>query len=309
MPRDLTASDQITTGILDSMKSQLQAQASQKGINLRTRSAKRSRSNSMADDNSENSEQLKELLTLQNSLTNKETRGPVALEEMIGKLLTYLITNVSPKLEESLRISKEVVRVNEIVAQDVETLKNEVTDLKREVLNNQIQTSAKSVIIRELPPLNTSGRESPFEVKKQVEKMLTEIGIREETNIVDVYRLRGGKTVEYSGKSIFLPVKVTFNSKFDLGLLFKNLKKLKDFRSIKVARDYPRLMLEDHKKLDKAAWKIRQDFPGTKTNIRIKDSKLALFVKRPNEDFQEADINWDIYKSVLVWKIVYKKIK
>ena len=248
MPSDnSTSSDKTTTEIFESMNSQLHSQATLSGINLknlRTNSAKRSRSNSMSEEDQGNSSPLEELIALQNSLKNKDSLGPGSLEEMIVKVFSYLITNVSPKLEESLKISKEVVRMNEKVTQDVETLKDEVSYLKKEVLNNQIQNSAKSVIIRELPPLNTSGRESPVEVKKQVEKMLTEIGIKDETKITDVYRLRGGKTDEYSGRSVFLPVKVTFSSKFDIGLDFKNLKNLKDFKSIKVNRDYPRLLLD-----------------------------------------------------------------
>ena len=280
---------------LDSMSSQLQTQASEKGINLNPRGSKRSRTNSMADDNSDisgNSKPLDELITLQNSLQQMEFgQAQGSLESMIVKLLSYLINNVSPKLEENLKISKEAVLGIETVKNDVETLQGEVYDLKKEVLNNQIQESAKSVIIRELPPLKTSGRETPFDIKVQVEKMLTEIGIKDETKITDVYRLRGGKTDEYSGRGVFLPVKVTFSSKFDIGLVFKNLKNLKDFKSIKVARDYPRLLLDDFKKMDKVAWKLRQDFPGSKTNIRIKKSKLALFVKKANEPhFQEAEI-------------------
>ena len=281
----------ITTAILESMNNQLQTQASEKGINSNPRGAKRSRTNSMADDIS-GSKPLNELINLQNDLQNMEFgQAQGSLESMIVKLLSYLINNVSPKLEENLKISKEAVQGIETVKNDLETLQGEVSDLKKEVLNNQIQESAKSVIIRELLPLKTSGRETPFEIKTQVENMLTEIGIKDETKIIDVYRLRGGKTDEYSGRSVFLPVKVTFSSKFDIGLVFKNLKNLKDFKSIKVNRDYPRLLLDDFKKLDRVAWKIRQDHSGSKTNIRIKNSKLVLFVKKSNEPhFQEAEI-------------------
>ena len=285
------STEEITSATLESMNNQLQKQASEKGIKLNPKGTKRSRTNSMADDNS-GSQPLDELINLQNDLQNMEFgQAQGSLESMIVKLLSYLINNVSPKLEENLRISKEAVQGIETVKNDLETLQGEVSDLKKEVLNNQIQESAKSVIIRELPPLKTSGRETPFDIKTQVENMLTEIGIKDETKITDVYRLRGGKTDEYAGRGVFLPVKVTFSSKFDIGLVFKNLKHLKDFKSIKVARDYPRLLLADFKKLDRVAWKIRQDLPGSKTNIRIKNSKLVLFVKKSNEPhFQEAEI-------------------
>ena len=285
------STEEITSATLESMNNQLQKQASEKGIKLNPKGTKRSRTNSMADDNS-GSQPLDELINLQNDLQNMEFgQAQGSLESMIVKLLSYLINNVSPKLEDNLRISKEAVQGIETVKNDLETLQGEVYDLKKEVLNNQIQESAKSVIIRELPPLKTSGRETPFEIKTQVENMLTEIGIKDETKIIDVYRLRGGKTDEYSGRSVFLPVKVTFSSKFDIGLVFKNLKNLKDFKSIKVNRDYPRLLLDDFKKLDRVAWKIRQDHSGSKTNIRIKNSKLVLFVKKSNEPhFQEAEI-------------------
>ena len=169
-------------------------------------------------------------------------------------------------------------------------LNNEVYELKKETLTNQIHDSAKSLIVKDLVPLKAAGKESLTDLNIQFQNVLSELQIKENVNVVTILRLKSNKMVPFKGKSTVLPTKVTFNCSSERELFLSKLKYLKKFKAIKVSIDYPKLLQSSKNELEHIAYKIRKDMPGTKTSIRIKDQKLAIFARKNGEtNFSEVE--------------------
>ena len=169
-------------------------------------------------------------------------------------------------------------------------LNNEVYELKKETLTNQIHDSAKSLIVKDLVPLKAADKESLTDLNIQFQNVLSELQIKENVNVVTILRLKSNKMVPFKGKSTVLPTKVTFNCSSERELFLSKLKYLKKFKDIKVSIDYPKLLQSSKNELEHIAYKIRKDMPGTKTSIRIKDQKLAIFARKNGEtNFSEVE--------------------
>ena len=169
-------------------------------------------------------------------------------------------------------------------------LNNEVYELKKETLTNQIHDSAKSLIVKDLVPLKAADKESLIDLNIQFQNVLSELQIKENVNVVTILRLKSNKMVPFKGKSTVLPTKVTFNCSSERELFLSKLKYLKKFKAIKVSIDYPKLLQSSKNELEHIAYKIRKDMPGTKTSIRIKDQKLAIFARKNGEtNFSEVE--------------------
>ena len=195
------------------------------------------------------------------------------------------------------KIEDSISQVTKTIDHDrnfLSSLKKEAEESKKDELTRQINESSKSLIIRDLEPIESNERETPHHLKKQFANVLKELEIEEQVLVTDIYRLKTKNPETYKGKNLFLPVKVTFVSKFNKGLFLSRLKKLEKFKSIKVSSDIPPLLLSDYKRLDSVAFRLRSESKGTKTRIYIIGSKLALFSKPPDgTNFQELEIDFD----------------
>jgi hypothetical protein len=105
------------------------------------------------------------------------------------------------------------------------------------------------------------------------------VGMR--PHLVDYQRL-GGLRPNENGSKVSIRVQfVDVDQKFDL---FDKLKeKGRELENVSVLTDYPSFQLKQFKKLSDAAYKIRQENPGTKTRIVPKGLALQL-QRRPNKD-------------------------
>ena len=233
--------------------------------------------------------------TLENNIQN--SAKCLELKNEVSSLKKETVTNQRQDSEQYLELRNEVTKlkketsVNQIQssAKSLE-LNNEVSELKREALTNQIQDSAKSLIVKDLAPLKTTDKESEIDLRIQFETVLSELQIKEKVNLVTIFRLKSNKMVPFRGKSKVLPIKVTFNSSFETDIFLSKLKHLKEFKAIKVSIDYPKLLQSSKNELEHIAYKIRKDMPGTKTSIRIKDQKLAIFARKNGEtNFSEVE--------------------
>merc|ERR1712051_802861 len=169
-------------------------------------------------------------------------------------------------------------------------LNNEVYELKKETLTNQIHDSTKSLIVKDLVPLKAADKESLIDLNIQFQNVLSELQIKENVNVVTILRLKSNKMVPFKGKSTVLPTKVTFNCSSERELFLSKLKYLKKFKAIKVSIDYPKLLHSSKNELEHIAYKIRKDMPGSKTSLRIKDQKLAIFARKNGEtNFSEVE--------------------
>jgi hypothetical protein len=219
------------------------------------------------------------------------------LKNEVSSLKKETLTNQSKDSEQYLELRNEVTELKkETLGNEIESsaksleLNNEVSELKRETLTNQIQASAKSLIVKDLAPLKATDKESEIDLRIQFEKVLSELQIKENVNVVTILRLKSNKMVPFRGKSTVLPIKVTFNSSFERDIFLSKLKYLKEFKTIKVSIDYPKFLQSSKNELEHIAYNIRKEMPGTKTSIRIKDQKLAIFARKNGEtNFSEVE--------------------
>jgi len=127
-------------------------------------------------------------------------------------------------------------------------------------------------------------REKFNEIEKEVadiSKFVREVRVGMTPHLVDYQRL-GGLKIGETGNKISIRVQfVDVDQKFDL---FDRLKaKGRELQDVSVLTDYPAFQLKQFKQLSDAAYKIRQENPGTKTRIVPKGLALNL-QRRPTRD-------------------------
>ena len=221
----------------------------------------------------------------------------IELKNEVSSLKKETLKNQIQDSAKYLEIKNEVSNLKkETLANQIQDsaksleLNNEVYELKKETLTNQIHDSAKSLIVKDLVPLKAADKESLTDLNIQFQNVLSELQIKENVNVVTILRLKSNKMVPFKGKSTVLPTKVTFNCSSERELFLSKLKYLKKFKAIKVSIDYPKLLQSSKNELEHIAYKIRKDMPGTKTSIRIKDQKLAIFARKNGEtNFSEVE--------------------
>ena len=233
---------------------------------------------SQVDPNAENSgadnpdaEEMKKMNALHerilagNSNTDETTKG-------IFQLLMKFLPTIKECQKQLITLKNEV-----------EELKNENRSMKMELLESQIEKSAKSVVIRGVPVKNSTKNESLLDSKEAFEKITAEMKVETKVKCLDAYRLIG-KDVSENYANEPPPLKVELGSKMERLIFFKNLKHLKRFKNIKVSADVPKALLTSYRRLEKAAFDLRKAQKGTKTMILIQNEQYILLVKKPNEE-------------------------
>ena len=202
------------------------------------------------------------------------------------------VLNSMTILQESLEKSLE--KLNEkvtILQAEIITVRDENKRLKKCLMDVEIQRSQKSVIIRNLMPLKGGEKEeTPLDLRNNLQKLLKKLDIADNCWVDDVYRLKSKEPQNIiRGRSLFSPVKVDFISKQDKFLFMSKLKNLKNspFGTLRIGQSVVQMLKKEYNELDKVAFDLRTDTPGTKTKIFIKDYKYCLAAKKPNErEFQ-----------------------
>ncbi len=172
------------------------------------------------------------------------------------------------------RIEKEVAEISKFV-RDVEKLREEVSGLKEVCEGYQrfeLENKKRCVLLRGLK----FHSESKFETRQQTKSALAEffgrVGMA--PHLVDYQRL-GGRRENEDGSKVSVRVQfVDVDQKF---ALFDKLQSMgRDLQDVSVLTDYPSFQLAQFKHLSSAAYRIRQDNPGTKTRVISKGLGLNL---------------------------------
>ena len=80
------------------------------------------------------------------------------------------------------------------------------------------------------------------------------------------------------------PVKISFLTSFERKMFMKNLKNLRTYQNLKISMDCPQMLLPEYRIADKKAYDLRAQAPGTKTILTIKDQKVIILAKGPEQD-------------------------
>ena len=172
----------------------------------------------------------------------------------------------------------EVNQLKEIV----HLQREEIKSLKSHLLNSQISKASKSVIVKGLEP--ETPNESTSQLKTTFNKVLTEMGIQSNTTTCNIFRIKSKTPPPTAPKTeVHEPVKISFLTNFERKMFMKNLKNLRTYQNLKISMDCPQMLLPEYRIADKKAYDIRAQAPGTKTILTIKDQKVVILAKGPEE--------------------------
>jgi len=171
-------------------------------------------------------------------------------------------------------IEKEVAEISKFV-RDVESLRAEVSELKVVCEGYQrleLENKKRSVLLKGL----MFKSEGKFETRQQTKAALAEffdrVGMT--PHLVDYQRLGGRRENEDGSK---VSVRVQFMDVDQKFTLFEKLQsKGRELQDVSVLTDYPSFQISQFKQLSSAAYKIRQERPGTKTRVIPKGLGLVL---------------------------------
>ena len=190
------------------------------------------------------------------------------------------ILNEIKQLQERFsKIEQEVAEITKFV-REVTTLRAEVGELRGVCEGYQrleLENKKRCVLLKGLK----FQTRSQYETRPQTRAALAEFFGRLEMtpHLVDYQRLGGRRENEDGSK---VSVRVQFVDVDQKYALFDKLQSVgRDFQDVSVLTDYPSFQLTQFKHLSSAAYKIRQENPGTKTRVIPKGLGLSL-QRRPN---------------------------
>ena len=282
-----------------------------KGSGLKAQDFLKNGLNDTNNDSTENSSQLDNPQTI-NSSTNSQQTNPskrirldesfeeeeYELQNELNKLkeniknvkksqkLSAIFSFVScylPKILESLVVYKvmqdEVNQLKEVV----HLQREEIKSLKSHLLNSQISKASKSVIVKGLKP--ETPNETTSQLRTTFNKVLTEMGIQSNITTCNIFRIKS-KTPPPTApkKEVHEPVKISFLTSFERKMFMKNLKNLRTYQNLKISMDCPQMLLPEYRIADKKAYDLRAQAPGTKTILTIKDQKVIILAKGPEQN-------------------------
>ena len=175
------------------------------------------------------------------------------------------------------KIIAEKITAEKITAE----MKTETSVKCLDALDYQIEKSAKSVVIKGVPMKKSMKNETLLDLKEVFEEITAEMNIETDLKCMDAYRLIAKGARENANEPP--PLKIELESKIQRMIFFKNLKKLKKFKNIKVTADVPKPLLPQYRSLEKTAFDLRKAEEGTKTMLVIQNQAYTLLVKKPNE--------------------------
>ena len=182
---------------------------------------------------------------------------------------------------------KAVEDENSLIKNENIIIRKENASMKQQLLNQEISQCQKSIIVKSLPSIN--GREddeSNDDLQESFERVLTQMKLKGQVHIADIYRLKSKQTKSIaSGRSLFSPVRVDFKSMIDRRKFFKNIQNINGsiFNEIQINQCVAKSMEKEYKQLDKIGFDLRKASPGTKVKIVISKQKYKLLVKTPTE--------------------------
>jgi hypothetical protein len=195
---------------------------------------------------------------------------------------SQILSEIALLREKFTELEKEVAEISKFV-REVESLRTRVEAVQESCESFQrleLDNKKRCVLLRGLKFRST---EQQYETRQQTKAVLAEFFTRAgmAPHLVDYQRLGGLRTGE-NGSKISIRVQfVDVDQKFDL---FDKLKaKGRELEDVSVLTDYPSFQLKRFKQLSDAAYKIRQETPGTKTRIVPKGLTLNL-QRRPTKD-------------------------
>ncbi len=188
--------------------------------------------------------------------------------------ISEVLAQIAQLREQFGKIEREVAEISKFV-REVETLRTKVAELSETCESFQrleLDTKKRCVLLRGLK-FETDAR---FETRQQTKAVLAEfferVGMT--PHLVDYQRLGSLRPNENGSK---ISIRVQFadvDQKFDL---FDKLKeKGRELQDVSVLTDYPSFQVNLFKQLSGAAYRIRQETPGTKTRIVQKGLGLVL---------------------------------
>ena len=219
---------------------------------------------------------------LQNELNKlKENIKNVKKSQKLSAIFSF-VSCYLPKISESLVgykvMQDEVNQLKEVV----HLQREEIKSLKSHLLNNQISKAFKSVIVKGLEP--ETSNETTSQLRTILNKVLTEIGIQSNITTCNIFRIKS-KTPPPTAPQMEVHelVKSSFLTSFERKMFMKNLKNLRTYRNLKISMDCPQMLLPEYRIADKKAYDLRAQAPGTKTILTIKDQKVVILAKGPEE--------------------------
>lgn len=195
---------------------------------------------------------------------------------------SQILSEIAALREKFNEIEKEVADISKFV-REVELLRTKVEEVQgvcESFQRLELENKKRSVLLR---GLNFRSVEKQYETRQETKAVLADffgrVGMT--PHLVDYQRL-GGLKIGETGNKISIRVQfVDVDQKFDL---FDRLKaKGRELQDVSVLTDYPAFQLKQFKQLSDAAYKIRQENPGTKTRIVPKGLALNL-QRRPTRD-------------------------
>ena len=164
----------------------------------------------------------------------------------------------------------------------MKVLEKENANLKKELINDQVNQSQLSVIVKNLEP-ETTGRESPFQLKQTFEKVLLDMECNSECTVADIFRLKSNSATT-AAKSTFPPAKITFLTKFEKSTFMQNLKKLDKYKAISVSPHVPKILQPLYKSQDKILYELRKKEKNLKGHLQIRGQKVIIMTKTEGQD-------------------------
>ena len=190
-----------------------------------------------------------------------------------------ILSEIKQLQERFAKIEQEVAEITKYV-REVETLRAEVGELRGVCEGYQrleLENKKRCVLLKGLK-FQTG---SQYETRQQTRAALAEFFGRLDVtpHLVDYQRLGGRRENEDGSK---VSVRVQFVDVDQKYALFEKLQSMgRELQDVSVLTDYPSFQLTQFKHLSSAAYKIRQENPGTKTRVVPKGLGLIL-QRRPN---------------------------
>ena len=283
-----------------------------KGSGLKAQDFLKTGLNDTNNDSTKNSSQVDSPQTV-NSFTNSQPTNPskrIRLDESFEEEEVYELQDELNKLKENIKNVKKSQKLSatfsfvscylpkiseslvgyKVMQDEVNQLKEvvhlqreEIKSLKSHLLNNQISKAFKSVIVKGLEP--ETSNETTSQLRTILNKVLTEIGIQSNITTCNIFRIKS-KTPPPTAPQMEVHelVKSSFLTSFERKMFMKNLKNLRTYQNLKISMDCPQMLLPEYRIADKKAYDLRAQAPGTKTILTIKDQKVIILAKDPEQN-------------------------
>ena len=279
----LKAQDFLKTGLNDTNNDSTENSSqvdSPQTVNSSTNSQPTNPSKRIRLDESFEEEEVYELQDELNKL--KENIKNVKKSQKLSAILSF-VSCYLPKISESLVgykvMQDEVNQLKEVV----HLQREEIKSLKSHLLNNQISKASKSVIVKGLEP--ETPNETTSQLRTTFNKVLTEMGIQSNITTCNIFRIKSKTPPPTAPQTeVHEPVKISFLTSFERKMFMKNLKNLRTYQNLKISMDCPQMLLPEYRIADKKAYDLRAQAPGTKTFLTIKDQKVIILAKGPEQN-------------------------